>query len=83
MALTVRSANSTRRNTIRANGETMHMTHDDKIIDDVEKRVRATFLDGMAFGKITRADLDTLLNSRLAWKFTAKCFSASTREPIP
>jgi hypothetical protein len=61
----------------------MHMTHDDKIIDDVEKRVRASFEAGMNFGKISRADLDTLLNSRLAWKFTAKCFSAATREPIP
>ena len=51
-------------------------THDERIIAELEARVRGTFEDGMTHGRISREDLDTLLNSRLAWKFTAKCFSA-------
>lgn len=58
------------------------MTNDERIIAEVEARVRGTFEDGMTFGQITRADFDSLLNSRLAWKHTAKCFSAGRETPI-
>jgi hypothetical protein len=57
------------------------MTHDEKIIAAVEKRIRSTFGPSGKVGEISCSDLDTLLNSRLAWKFTAKCFAASPAEP--
>lgn len=54
------------------------MTEDERRILLIEARVRRTFEDGD--GKISKADFETLLASRLAWKFTAKCFSAA--EPV-
>lgn len=53
------------------------MTNDEKIIASVEARIRSSFKDGEPVGEISRADLEALLNSRLAWKFTAKYFAAS------
>lgn len=53
------------------------VTNDEKIIATIEARIRSTFKDGESVGEISRSDLETLLNSRLAWKFTAKCFAAS------
>lgn len=53
------------------------MTNDEKIIASVEARIRSSFKDGEPVGEISRTDLEALLNSRLAWKFTAKCFAAS------
>jgi hypothetical protein len=58
------------------------MTNDEHIIAEIEAKVRASFDAGLTFAKISRAELDTLLNSRLAWKYTAKCFSAGREAPI-
>lgn len=57
------------------------MTHDERTIAAVETRIRSTFKDGEKVGEISQSDLDTLLNSRLAWKYTAKCFAAQSTEP--
>lgn len=58
------------------------MTDDERIIAEIEARVRGTFEDGMTHGRISRQDLVALLNSRLAWKHTAKCFSAGREAPV-
>lgn len=58
------------------------MTNDEQIIAEIEAKVRGSFDANMTFAKISRVELDTLLNSRLAWKYTAKCFSAGKEAPI-
>jgi len=53
------------------------MTNDELIISRIEARIRSTFKNGDTIGEISLTDLEMLLNSRLAWKYTAKCFAAS------
>jgi hypothetical protein len=55
------------------------MTEDEKRLAEVEARVLETFA-GTDEGRISRADFEFLLNSRQAWKFTAKCFAAESRD---
>jgi hypothetical protein len=47
-------------------------TDDEKDIEEIE--ARALHKDGLV--TVTEADFMTILTSRLAWKFTAKCFAA-------
>jgi len=56
------------------------MTEDEHRILEIEQRVRARVLktDANEHYLISRADFDSLLASRLAWKYTAKCFAANT-----
>ena len=58
------------------------MTDDEQRIAEIEAKVRLSFDANEKFAKISRAELDTILNSRLAWKYTAKCFSAGKEAPI-
>lgn len=52
------------------------MTDDERRIAEIEARVFLSMRDADE-GVISKDDFKTLLNSRLAWKFTAKCFSAT------
>lgn len=64
------------------------MTDDELRIAKIEARVRLSIasreatpatgsIDG---GIISKEDFETLLNSRLAWKFTAKCYAAVVKD---
>jgi len=52
------------------------MTDDERRIAEIEARVSLSMRDNDE-GLISREDFETLLNSRLAWKHTAKCFSVA------
>lgn len=55
------------------------MTDDELRAKEVEERVLANVDRDGEHLRISRADFKWLLASRLAWKFTAKCYAA--REP--
>jgi len=54
------------------------MTDDERKAKEVEERVQATQADGDEYLRISRKDFKWLLASRLAWKYTAKCYAAGT-----
>jgi len=71
-------------------------TDDERRINEIEARVRPTLTaeyKGTLGGppgisgsvdvhyRISQADFETLMNSRIAWKFTAKCFAAEEATP--
>lgn len=56
------------------------MTPDEKRAAEIEARVKATFVDGI--GSISESDFKELCASRLAWRFTAKCFSVPNQADL-
>ncbi len=55
------------------------MTDDEQRIAEIEARVRLSMCNSDE-GRISKTDFEALLDSRLAWKFTAKCFSVARDE---
>lgn len=60
---------------ICANGSNT-MTEDERRIAGIEARVFLSMRDTDE-GRISKDDFKTLLNSRLAWKYTAKCYAVA------
>ncbi len=53
------------------------MTDDERRAAEVEERVYATKAAGDEYLRISRDDFKWLLASRLAWKYTAKCYATT------
>lgn len=65
------------------------MTPDETRIAEIEARVRPTICETWSApgrcsieGRITKEDFETLLASRLAWRFTSKCFAQEGNNPV-
>lgn len=56
-------------------------TDDEVRVEQIEARIKASFHNGV--GTISETDFKALSSSRLAWKFTSKCFATRDESVFP